>query len=288
MRAEAIAHGAVTIINAISIGKGAALGIDLWTRANVSLNDHPDRIAVRIKSDPSESAVLARKVVQGVFQMFKLEQKYGAEVEVDSNIPIARGLKSSSAAANAIALATVGALNRRVQDIEIVRLGVKAAIESGVTITGAFDDACASYFGNLVITDNRRMMIERTYRIRDGYSVLIHVPKSKSYTIKASVEKMKEIAPLIRIAHQQALKGNYWDAMCFNGYAHSVALDYNPNIAIEALSVGAVAAGLSGKGPAVAAVVPSGKVTSVRKAWAKYPGRLILAGVNSKKACIVR
>ena len=37
-RAEAISHGAATIINAIATGKGAAVGVDLWTKATVKLN----------------------------------------------------------------------------------------------------------------------------------------------------------------------------------------------------------------------------------------------------------
>ena len=32
-----IAYGAVTVINAIAISKGAALGINLWTKAKVQL-----------------------------------------------------------------------------------------------------------------------------------------------------------------------------------------------------------------------------------------------------------
>lgn len=169
-----------------------------------------------------------------------------------------------------------------------MKLGVKAAIEAGVTITGAFDDACASYFGNLVVTDNRKMKIEKNYDIKKRYKVLVHVPELKSYTINSNVERMKEIAPLIQVAYQQALKGNFWDAMCLNGYAHSTALGYHSSIAMEALSAGAVAAGLSGKGPAVAAIVPSNKVDSVKKAWAKYAGKLILAGINRKKAHLLR
>jgi len=288
MRAKAMAYGAITVVNAISIGRGSALGIDLWTHASVDLNDNAGMINVQIKSDPNESSELTCKVVSKVLQRFKVDDRYGAEVEVDSNIPIARGLKSSSAAANAIALATVGALRKKLHDLEIVKLGVKAAIEAGVTITGAFDDACASYFGNLVVTDNRKLKIEKNYDIKKRYKVLVHVPELKSYTINSNVERMKEIAPLIQVAYQQALKGNFWDAMCLNGYAHSTALGYNSSIAMEALSAGAVAAGLSGKGPAVAAIVPSNKVGSVKEAWAKYAGKLILAEINRKKAHLLR
>jgi shikimate kinase len=288
MKADAISYGAVTVVNAISIGKGAALGIDLWTRANVTLNNKPGKVDVYIKSDPNEDPGLAAAVVRNVLGRFRQKDKCGAIVEIDSNIPIARGLKSSSAAANAITLATLGAIGKNVPDLEAVRLGVKAAVESGVTITGAFDDACASYFGRLVITDNQRLKIERSYDIKKRYRVLIHVPDSKSYTISSNVERIKEIAPLIRAAYEQACKENYWEAMCFNGYAHSVALGYDPTMALKALSAGAIASGLSGKGPAVAAIVPPSKVDSVKEAWKNCHGKLIVAGINRKKAHLLR
>ena len=36
---EAIAYGAATIINAIALGKGAAFGVDLWTKAKIILTE---------------------------------------------------------------------------------------------------------------------------------------------------------------------------------------------------------------------------------------------------------
>ena len=86
--------------------------------------------------------------------MFGLEKSFGAKIKTQSNIPIARGLKSSSVAANATALATTAALGKTLDDLEIIKLGVEAAFDAKVTVTGAFDDACASYFGGIVITDN--------------------------------------------------------------------------------------------------------------------------------------
>ena len=36
---QAVAHGAVSILNAFATGKGAAIGVGLWTRARVTLQD---------------------------------------------------------------------------------------------------------------------------------------------------------------------------------------------------------------------------------------------------------
>ena len=112
-KATAIAHGAATIVNAIALGKGAAFGVDLWTKAEVKLTDEAGIIEAEIASDPKESTLLIEKTAARVLRRFSLEKSFGAKVKTLSNIPIARGLKSSSAAANATALATVAALGQK-------------------------------------------------------------------------------------------------------------------------------------------------------------------------------
>lgn len=281
---RAVAYGAVTVINAISCGLGAALGISLRTEATVKLTDEPGRVEGRILSDPHESTILIEKVVRGVLKHFNLEDQYGAYVETKSNIPIARGLKSSSAAANAITLATASALGEKIDDLTAVNIGVDASIDAGVTITGAFDDACASYFGKIVITDNLERIVLKIFEPEEDYVVLIHVPPKKVYTAKSDVNRMRVISEEIKALHRMALSGDYWCAMTLNGLAYSAVLGYDVSVAVDALSVGAIAAGLSGKGPAVAAVVPRDRVSSVRSLWRKYEGEIIEASINREKA----
>lgn len=281
---RAVAYGAVTIVNAISCGLGAALSISLRTEATVKLTDEPGRIEGKILSDPSESTVLIEKVVRQVLRYFKLEDHYGAYVETQSNIPIARGLKSSSVAANALTLATLSALGEKVDDLTAVNIGVDASIEANVTITGAFDDACASYFGNVVITDNYERRILKQFQPKEDYIILIYVPPKKSYTSKSNVGRMRIIADEVKTIHKMALQGDYWQAMTLNGLIYSAVLGYDVNIAVDALASGAIAAGLSGKGPAVAAVVPRDKVSDVCDAWVKYEGEIIEAKINRDKA----
>ncbi|MCS7120935.1 MAG: shikimate kinase [Nitrososphaerota archaeon] len=283
-RGRAVAYGAVTIVNAISCGLGAALGIDLQTEASVRLTNEPGKIEGRILSDPNESIILIQKTVSRVLRHFNLEEEYGAYVETRSNIPVARGLKSSSAAANAVALAVLDALNEDISDLEVIGLGVDAAIEAGVTVTGAFDDACASYFGNVVITDNMERKILRQFIPEEGYIVLVYVPERKSYTATSDIKRMKIIASQVKAIHKLALQGDYWTAMTVNGFLYAAALGYDPKIPLDALEAGAIAAGLSGKGPSVAAVVPHENVSSVKEALRKYDGKIIESKINREKA----
>jgi shikimate kinase len=56
---------------------------------------------------------------------------------------------------------------------------------------------------------------------------------------------------------------------------------------LDALKAGAVAAGLSGKGPAVAAIVHKAKAESVREAWQTRQGEIMQASVNDEKAKVL-
>jgi shikimate kinase len=287
-KAQAISNGAATIVNAIALGKGAAFGVDLSTKAEVTLTDDPLVIKGEITSDPSESTALIEKTVTRVLRHFKVEKRFGAKVKTWSNIPIARGLKSSSVAANAVALATVAALGETLDDLAIVKLGVKAAFDAKVTVTGAFDDACASYFGGAVVTDNLKRKIVKRFALPEGLTVLFHVPHRKAYTGDSDVNRLKLVKPLVKIAYKETLKGNLWAALSLNGLIYSAALSYDASVALDALAAGALAAGLCGKGPAVTAVVAEEKIDAVKTALQHYEGEVLQARLNHEKAKVIQ
>lgn len=286
-RAEAISHGAATIVNAIATGKGAAVGVDMYTKATVVLTDEPGQVEVIIQSDFAENPILAQKTVEQVLRHFALEKEFGAKVETQSNIPIAKGLKSSSAATNAIVLATKAALDRNLDDITAVKLGVNAALEAKVTITGAYDDACASYFGGIVITDNIERRIIKHFEQLETFAVLFYVPTEKRYTINSDVKSMKNMSSVVKVAYNEALKSNYWTALTLNGLIYSSALGYDPAPAIDALNAGAIASGLSGTGPATSAIVSDDKIGSVKDAWQKHTGEILETRINLESARVV-
>jgi shikimate kinase len=284
---KAISHGAATIINAIANGKGAAVGVDLWTKAAVKLTNEQGNVEVNIISDFSENPILAQKTIQRVLNHFGLEQEFGARVETQSNIPVARGLKSSSAAANAITLATIAALKQSLDDFTIIKLGVNAALDAKVSITGAFDDACASFFGGIVITDNIKRIIVKHFEPAETPVVLFYVPDEKNYTINSNVKRIKSMTSIVKIAYKEALKGNYWSALTLNGLIFSSTLGYDSTLAIDAISSGALAAGLSGTGPAVTAIVSKESVDAVKEAWMKRDGEILETKINLAKARVI-
>src|SRR5713101_10173822 len=179
---QALSHGAVSIINAMSTGKGGALGIDLWTRATVTLRDGPGGLSGFVGSDAREPSKLIVAVAEKTLEHYGYHGTVSGEIVTTSNIPIAVGLKSSSAAANATALATAAALGQEPDDDALLDIGVECSLECGVSLTGAYDDSYASYHGGAVLTDNLHRKVEKVLKIPGETRLIILVPPRKTYT----------------------------------------------------------------------------------------------------------
>jgi len=88
------------------------------------------------------------------------------------------------------------------------------------------------------------------------------------------------------LAYGEASNGRVWDALTLNGLAFSSVLGEDPRPAISAIEAGALGAGLSGKGPAVVAVVEERDSKKVRQAFEKFDGRIIETEPNYSRACV--
>ncbi|MFH1821010.1 MAG: shikimate kinase [Methanobacteriota archaeon] len=223
-----------------------------------------------------ESPKLIEICVRRVLENFGVRKNYGALVETSSDIPIAVGLSSSSAAANAAVLATFAALGRKSKPKLVLDLGIDSAFEAGVTITGALDDAAASFYGYGVVTDNLKRKILRRFKVDPRLKVLIHVPLAKFYTSKSSSADLAHIRGPIESVHGMAMRGDVWKALTINGLLYSTTLGHDPMIAVEAMSKGALAAGLTGTGSATVAVARPDDVVAITKAWRDWRGRIII------------
>jgi shikimate kinase len=259
MKGKGMSHGAATIVNAIAGGKGAAFGLDLRTEATVELTTGKGTV-VTIDGLPGEATSLAERCVQGVLEAKGGNRSYHAEVRTSSQIPVSRGLKSSSSAANAIVLATLDALGETMDQLDAVRIGTKAAIDAGVSITGAFDDACACALGGVVLTDNRSERVLNRSRMPDYVKVVIHVPEEQIRKRDLPRKRISAMSGLVDLAFRQAQEGDYYRALTLNGMCYSTALGLDQEIALRALQNGALAAGLTGTGPATVMLVVEEKV----------------------------
>ncbi len=278
MNGRASAPAAGTVINALATGIGGAFAIDRETTAVVELTDDTTVIG-EIAGAPNADARLIERCVELVLANYGDGQ--GASVKTESEVPMAAGLKSSSAAANAVVLATLDALDCVVSREDAARLGVRAAREIGVTVTGAFDDASASMLGGLTITDNTSDELLAHEEV--AWDVLVWTPEEQALSADADVERCRRVAPVVETATELALGGEYERAMTLNGLAFCAALDFSTEPLVAALShVEGVS--LSGTGPSYVAVGERTEVENVKEVWDDYEGDTWLTRTRTEGA----
>lgn len=280
MKAQATCFGAGTVVNAIATGKGAAFGLAL--RATAVAQDRPKGTGVVVHLpagvDPALAEGCARRVLR------RSRRKAGLEVHVDSEIPISRGLKSSSAVANAVVLASARALGVELEPLQIINLGVDAALEAKVTITGAFDDACASFFGGIVLTDNGARRLVKSDRFPPGLMAVATVPKRIITKPSLAGKDFSPIRPKVDEAYRLALQGDYFHALEVNSAAYAPILEIDESPAIRARAAGAMAAGISGAGPAIVALVKPAHVDAVVRALQDGESEVRVASLNTTES----
>ncbi|WP_327051660.1 shikimate kinase [Halomicrococcus gelatinilyticus] len=267
-RAEAPAAG--TVLNALATGVGSAFAIDATTTAEVDL-DGSGTVDGTVADAPDADTALVERCVEFAVEEYgddaaSVPENVGGTVRTESEVPMAAGLKSSSAAANATVLATLDALGvaEDVPRIDACRLGVRAARDAGVTVTGAFDDASASMLGGVTVTDNGEdELLAREAFDRD---VLVWTPPERAYSADADVDRCRRVAPMADLVADLALDGAFERAMTVNGFAFCAALGFPSDPLVEALpDAGGVS--LSGTGPSFVAVGERAALQEVREQW---------------------
>ncbi len=265
-------HGSITVVNAMPCGIGATIGVALETVAKFTASGSGR--TVRIMNDASENTEMARICVRRACEAAGMEEPAGWTLETDSQIPVSRGLKSSSCACNAIIRAVFDEIGFEMDQVDLIRLGVGCAREAKVTVTGSFDDACGCGLGGLVVTDNRADEVIGRRDIED-LDVVIHVPEFKIRKTGLPLEKLRALAPEMEQVIGMAMTDPF-EAMTLNGRLISKASDVDNSIAEKAISMGALGAGMSGSGPAVAIVVPSGEGAAFADKMGLKPSETIL------------
>lgn len=272
MEGHARAPAAGTVLNALATGTGCAFAIDLETRAWVELTEDGD-IVGEITEDETADSTLIETCVAHTLDRVGANTVRGGFVRTESDVPMASGLKSSSAAANATVLATLDALRKteKVDRLEATRIGVEAAREAGVTVTGAFDDASASMLGGITRTDNStdRLLSHEAF----DRAVAVYTPPERAYSADADVDACRRIAIVADVIADLAAAGEYEQAMTINGFGFSAALGFSAEPMLLALAeVDGVS--LSGTGPSTVAVGANDAIERVATKWESLPGMI--------------
>ena len=268
--------GSATIINAIATGFGSAFGIGLDIKCEAKSTSD----SITCSNDVGADNTLMELCVEKVFNYYDIDKsEFGIDLKTKSNLPMASGLSSSSASSNAIVKVTSSIISEEfdlkpLDDLEIINMAIDASLDAGVTITGSFDDATASYFGGVVVTDNKN----REFIIKEemgDYPILVYMPNFYSKSGDSNPERMKLLSPLVETAFSFAKSKDYFKALNLNGLIYAATLGFDSSIAIDALEAGAIASGLSGTGSSFVAVVNDESIDDVKESWNKYEGNVI-------------
>jgi shikimate kinase len=277
-KAKATVHGAISLVNAIANQKGATLGIALKVEATVETN--PGK-GISIQSEnKSLSSRLINKTVEKIVSKKDLEQNK-ISITLDSEIPTGYGLKSSSAISSAIALACAKIFNPKLTDKQILLAGVDASIESKVSITGAYDDACSCYYGGFNVTDNAKKKRISFEKGPTNLIAVIFIPKNRK---RGNLKKLKILSSVFENAWELSRKANYWDAMIINGLATASILNSDSKIITDLIEKGALGASVSGNGPSIAAITKKENEAAIRKVFSTLEGNIIVSKISNKKA----
>lgn len=282
-KTRATMHGAVSIVNAIATGNGSSLGISLRVNAEVELaRGHGVRFLTGKNDDR-----LVNNIIRNTLPKEMIESNL-ITIKVKSEIPLGFGLKSSSAVSNAVALACCGLAKEEeeeeVDDYAVLDAAVRASLDAKVSITGAYDDATACYFGGFTVTDNYSRRLIRREEAPENLYAIIFLPRNAPR--RGDVHRLSNLSDLFTDAFRLAEAGEYWKAMKLNGVLASAALGSTYLPVMAAIERGALAAGVSGNGPSIAAVAYEDEVEDIKSALSKFEGTIIMSRINNQKASV--
>ena len=189
---------------------------------------------------------------------------FQGELRIDSQVPRGKGLKSSSAVGGAVLRAVASALRQSRSPEELARLAADVAQEIGLSATGAYDDCLAALRGGLVLTDNSKRTVLRSPPFTPGLGVVLWVP-SKTHVPSVSFrERFQAEAGAGRAAVESARAGHWAEAMTLNTELVERIMGYDYRaLRSELMAHGAAMCGVSGMGPALAALASEEHVDGV-------------------------
>ena len=287
------ASSAITIVNALPTGVGCALGIELYVEAEVTLRTASPGTAPTyepLRTEAKWRTPLVEATVRAAMKAFAPPGPWITELELRSEIPEARGLKSSSAVASSIALAIAAAAGQRPNPLDVARLSAQVSRASGVSATGALDDALAGVSEGFVVTDNLRGEVLRTGPADSTWAAALFVPETRHDASPRWASAFRAEAEEGRRAVAAAVGGDWWTAMELNSalVERTMGYDYRKLRARLGLA-GALGTGVSGLGPALAAIGPEARIQELREVLPASGGeRRVVAIRASKSPSLVR
>lgn len=279
IKVTSVVHGAISIVNAVATGFGSAVGISLEVKVEIVSRRGSGIIFQKGRGSP-----MIKKIIHDMLTSKYLNNNQ-LLININSEIPSGMGLKSSSAVSNAVALACNSLVNETINDEFVLNSAIDASLYARTTITGAFDDSTACYYGGFVTTDNYKRKIMKRESTPTDINAVIFLPNNKK---RGDTSRLRLLSDIYLEAFQLAHSGQYWKAMTLNGVLTSSLLSNSYTITRMCLENGALAASISGNGPAIAAVAGEREMQKIKSVLSNLDGRVIVSKTNNQKASAVR
>ncbi len=238
-------NGGLSILTAFINGHGSAVSINLpmYTEINESDIDYFENKEIN-------------GTVNFIRKKYNINKNYN--IKIKSEIPMAMGLKSSSAMTLSLIYGIIKMNGINIHERDLLRITAKASIYNKTSITGAMDDIASCYYGGLCITDNNKNKLLARNKIKDNYLLIAYndnIRKTydyKNYDFTVYRKFYKNIEKLLN-------ENFVYEAMVLNGYLFNMIFGYNSDVINYFLKNRAAYAGQSGKGPAFFSIYNSWK-----------------------------
>jgi len=270
LRGSARTFGAITITNALAAGVGCAVGIALPVDAEVSVDSDGSNDPPKLRGSPTSRGPVVDAAVRAALARYYPGSGIVATMSLQSDIPVARGLKSSSAVSTAFVLAVARAAGHEPTPLEVGRLAAGVGRRVGVSATGALDDALAGLEPGFVVTDNRQDTVLRRGDIDSAWGVLLYIPPEPHPPSPGLVSAFAREREAGERSGRAALSGDWVSAMRLNTELVERTLHYPYRALRERLEQGgAIASGVSGLGPTLAVIAPTSRLPELAEVLPK-------------------
>jgi shikimate kinase len=275
MKGVGRATGAITFVNALATGVGSAAGVALDLEAAVEL--HPVGASGGLVIPPDSDSPLVRATADAALRAWAPGRPWSGRLSIRSGIPLAKGLKSSSAVSGAVARAIAAALQVLVTNEEVGRLSADVSQAIGLSATGAFDDALATLEPGVHVTENGPRRRIRTDALDPSWQVILWIPHHTHLPSPVYRDRFRELAAEGRAAEEAARRGDALGAMAANTEIVERAVGYSYHeLREEVERRGALAAGVSGLGPALAVITPPERISVILRCLPPGEGEVLV------------
>jgi shikimate kinase len=134
---------------------------------------------------------------------------------------------------------------------DIIHISANLSRSSGYYHLGGLEGVYASLRGGVVYTDNMGGRIITWFNQVPDNTVLIGFKKYQEINILETLKEIRKFSELFKKVFDVGQKGGHLKAITLNGLLYSILTNMDYDTLVEALTRGAVAAGVAGVGPGI-------------------------------------